>query len=47
MEGEEVVKRLAIALAFCHAYEAVWNQWNGIVEWNGGMEYWNDKWPIL
>ena len=18
----------------------VWNQWNGILEWNGGMEYW-------
>ncbi len=21
---------------------AVWNQWNGIVEWNSGMECWND-----
>ena len=21
---------------------AVWNQWNGMVEWNSGMEYWND-----
>jgi hypothetical protein len=21
---------------------AVWNQWNGTVEWNSGMEYWND-----
>ena len=20
----------------------VWNQWNGMVEWNTGMEYWND-----
>ena len=19
----------------------VWNQWNGLVEWNSGMEYWN------
>ena len=19
----------------------VWNQWNGMVEWNGGMEWWN------
>ena len=19
----------------------VWNQWNGMVEWNAGMEYWN------
>ena len=24
----------------------VWNQWNGILEWNGGMEHWNGitKW---
>ena len=21
---------------------AVKNQWNGMVEWNTGMEYWND-----
>ena len=21
---------------------AVWNQWNGMVEWNSGMQYWND-----
>ena len=21
---------------------AVWNQWNGMVEWTSGMEYWND-----
>ena len=20
----------------------VWNQWNGMLEWNTGMEYWND-----
>ena len=24
----------------------VWNQWNGVLEWNGGMEHWNGiaKW---
>ena len=21
--------------------EGVWNQWNGMVEWTSGMEYWN------
>ena len=21
---------------------AVYNKWNGMVEWNTGMEYWND-----
>ena len=21
----------------------VWNQWNGMVEWTTGMEYWNEK----
>jgi len=24
---------------------AVKNQWNGMVDWNGGMEYWNDLCP--
>ena len=22
--------------------QAAKNQWNGMVEWNTGMEYWND-----
>jgi len=21
----------------------VWIQWNGMVDWNGGMEYWNKR----
>ena len=25
----------------------VWNQWNGMVEWNTGMEYWNDPICVL
>ena len=24
-----------------HMVTGVWNQWNGILEWNGGMEHWN------
>ena len=23
--------------------EGVWNKWNGMVEWNAGMEYWNKR----
>ena len=24
-----------------HLKAGVWNQWNGMVEWTTGMEYWN------
>ena len=29
-----------------HYLMGVWNQWNGVLEWNGGMEHWNGiaKW---
>ena len=28
------------------SHRDVWNQWNGVLEWNGGMEHWNGiaKW---
>ena len=30
-------------------FKGVWNQWNGMLEWNGGMEHWNGiaKWFFL
>ena len=24
-----------------HFIKGIWSQWNGIVEWNSGMEWWN------
>ena len=31
----------------CDNQLAVKNQRNGMVEWNSGMEYWNDLWPLM
>ena len=28
-------------LAIWHHIMGVWIRWNGVVEWNGGMDYWN------
>ena len=25
----------------------VWNQWNGMVEWNSGLKYWNLAFTVL
>ena len=37
----ENVRLLLVALKEHSSLRAVWNQWNGTVEWNTGMEYWN------
>ena len=36
-----VAKLVPLGMLAVNTEQAVWNQWNGTVEWSSGMEYWN------
>jgi hypothetical protein len=47
MIESDIYNALTVRRVSTHQYKpllmlTIWNQWNRIVEWNSGMEYWND-----